>query len=47
VDGFIHSELIILKLPFLFFNPFLKRRTDWADAHDPAERLASPIQAAA
>jgi len=47
VDTFIHSELIVLKLPFLFFNPFIRRRTDWADANDPAERLASPIQAAA
>ena len=47
VDTFIHSELIVLKLPFLFLNPFLKRRTDWADASDPAERLASPMQAAA
>ncbi|MEI9851370.1 MAG: ferritin-like domain-containing protein [Sphingomonas sp.] len=42
IDGFIHSELLFLKLPVLFLNPFLKRRTDWADAHDPAERLASP-----
>ena len=47
IDGFIHSELIFLKLPVLFFNPWLKRRTDWADASDPAERLASPIQAVA
>ena len=47
IDTFIHSELIVLKLPFLFFNPFIRRRTDWADANDPAERLASPIQAAA
>ena len=47
IDTFIHSELLFLKLPFLFFIPFLKRRTYWADAHDPAERLASPVQAAA
>jgi hypothetical protein len=47
VDTFIHSELIFLKLPILFFNPWLKRRADWADASDPAERLASPVQAAA
>ncbi len=31
VDGFIHSELLFLKLPFLFLNPFVPRRTNWAD----------------
>jgi hypothetical protein len=47
IDGFIHSELMILKLPVLFLNPWLARRADWADAADPAERLASPLSAAA
>jgi hypothetical protein len=47
IDSLIHSELLFLKLPLLFFNPWLKRRADWADAHDPAERLASPLSAAA
>ena len=42
VDGFIHSELLFLKLPALFLNPRLRRRSDWADAQDPAERFASP-----
>jgi uncharacterized ferritin-like protein (DUF455 family) len=32
IDGFIHSELLFLKLPWLFLNPFIKRRTGWADA---------------
>jgi uncharacterized ferritin-like protein (DUF455 family) len=32
VDGFIHSELLFLKLPLLFLAPRLARRTDWADA---------------
>ena len=32
VDGVVHSELLFLKLPVLFLNPFIKRRTDWADA---------------
>lgn len=36
VDTFIHSELLFLKLPFLFLNPFVKRRTDWPDDHDAA-----------
>lgn len=31
VDGFIHAELLFLKLPVLFLNPFVKRREDWAD----------------
>jgi hypothetical protein len=47
IDSLIHSELLFLKLPVLFFNPWLKRRTEWADEHDPAERLASPMSAAA
>ena len=47
IDTFIHSELLFLKLPILFFNPWLKRRADWADADDPAERLATPIAATA
>ncbi len=47
IDTFIHSELLFLKLPILFVNVWMPRRTDWADAHDPAERLASPVQVAA
>ncbi|OAN58822.1 hypothetical protein [Sphingomonas sp. TDK1] len=35
VDTFIHSELLFVKLPFLFLNPFVKRRIDWADAGEP------------
>jgi hypothetical protein len=47
IDSFIHSELLVIKLPILFFNPWLKRRADWADANDPAERLATTLSAAA
>jgi len=47
IDGFIHSELLVLKLPVLFLNPWLGRRTEWADAADAAEPLDSPIRAAA
>ncbi len=32
VDHFIHSELLFLKLPLLFLNPFGKRQQDWRDA---------------
>ena len=45
IDSFIHSELLFLKLPVLFLNPWLERRADWADAHDPAQRLATPLPA--
>lgn len=45
VDSFIHSELLFVKLPFLFLNPFVRRRTDWADAGEQVQR--SPMPAAA
>ncbi|MES1975240.1 MAG: ferritin-like domain-containing protein [Pseudomonadota bacterium] len=47
VDTFIHSELLFLKLPALFLTPRLRRRSAWADAGDPAERLASPFSLSA
>ena len=34
VDSFIHSELLFLKLPILFLNFGMRRRTEWADAHE-------------
>jgi len=40
IDGFIHSELLFLKLPALFLNPWLKRREDWADAGEAARAPA-------
>ena len=44
VDSFIHSELLFLKLPVLFLNPFVRRRAEWPDAHEheppPAPQLA-------
>lgn len=46
IDSFIHSELLFLKLPALFLNPWVRRRTEWADASDPTETRAS-IPAAA
>jgi len=42
IDGFIHSELLFLKLPFLFLNPFTRRRTDWADAGE--DTVPAPIR---
>lgn len=34
VDRFIHSELLLLKLPILFLNPRIRRRKDWPDANE-------------
>ncbi len=43
IDTFIHSELLFLKLPVLFFNPWLKRRADWQDeGEDGRARGARP-----
>jgi len=46
VDSFIHSELLFLKLPFLFVHPRLKRSTRFADQGE-AVRRSSPITARA
>jgi rubrerythrin len=35
VDTLVHSELLFLKLPILFLNPFVRRRGDWPDAGEP------------
>lgn len=45
VDGFIHSELLFLKLPVLFLSPGLKRRNFFADADEAAD--GCPLAAAA
>lgn len=37
IDGFIHSELLVLKLPILFVTPRLRRHTRWADETDAAK----------
>jgi len=46
VDSFIHSELLFLKLPFLFLHPSLKRRSRFADEEDGRVPLAEPAMAA-
>ena len=40
-DAWVHRSLIFVKLPLLYLNPWLKRRTDWQDSRDtvPAEQL--------
>ena len=40
IDRFIHSELLLIKLPLLFLKPSLRRRTDWIDAQDTGARVA-------
>jgi hypothetical protein len=37
VDSFIHSELLLLKLPVLFVHFGIQRRAEFADAHEPAD----------
>jgi hypothetical protein len=39
IDGFIHSELLVMKLPILFLNPKLGRRTRWPDADDTIDEM--------
>lgn len=41
IDGFIHSELLFLKLPLLFLNPFLRRRSHWPDAADQPGKMTA------
>ena len=36
IDSFIHSELMVLKVPILFVMPRLRRRTAWPDTADDA-----------
>jgi hypothetical protein len=46
VDSFVHSELLFLKLPFLFLNPWIGRRVAWPDAQE-SEGGTGPMAAAA
>jgi len=47
VDTFVHSELLFLKLPFLFLNPWIPRRVEWADAQESkgGARQMAPVAA--
>lgn len=45
IDGFIHSELLLLKLPVLFLNPWVGRYERWPDADDPI--VETPVRATA
>ncbi|HEY7807295.1 MAG TPA: ferritin-like domain-containing protein [Croceibacterium sp.] len=45
IDSFIHSELLFLKLPFLFLNPWIGRRARWPDADEQTARAPLPAWA--
>ena len=39
-DAWVHRSLILFKLPLLYLNPFLPRRSEWQDAHDVPAQLS-------
>ncbi len=41
-DAFVHKSLILWKLPLLFLNPWLKRRTDWQHESDAPPPQVEP-----
>jgi hypothetical protein len=41
IDTFIHSELLLVKLPILFLHPRLGRRSEWPDAGEGAKPVAA------
>ena len=45
IDSYIHSELLMLKLPVLFVSPWLRRRTSWADEADAERSGLTPVPA--
>ena len=45
IDQFIHSELLLLKLPVLFLTPGLRRRSAWADEAEAGAGAAAPAAA--
>lgn len=40
-DKIVHATMLLVKLPALFLNPFVQRRSDWPDAFDPPRALAA------
>lgn len=46
IDGFVHGELLALKLPILFLSPGSPRRTSWPDEQDAAELQDASLAAA-
>ena len=44
IDGFIHAELLMLKLPALFLNPRLPRRRTWPDDEPHKGGITRPVR---
>lgn len=44
IDFWVHRELLLIKLPLLFLNPYLPRRTDWADAGEDEPPPQRPLR---
>ena len=40
-DKLVHATMLLVKLPALYLNPFVRRRGDWPDASDPAIPIAA------
>lgn len=40
-DAWVHKSLILVKLPLLFFNPWLPRRMNWQDDGDESVPMAA------
>lgn len=40
-DKIVHATMLLIKLPALYFNPFVRRRSDWPDASDSSQALAA------
>jgi len=38
-DRLVHVTMLLIKLPALYLNPFVRRRREWPDATDPASPL--------
>lgn len=40
-DKMVHATMLLVKLPALYLNPFVRRRIDWPDADDSAQAIAA------
>lgn len=40
-DKIVHATMLLVKLPTLYLNPFVKRRADWPDVSDPPKAFAA------
>jgi hypothetical protein len=40
-DHVVHATMLLVKLPSLFLNPFVRRRREWPDQSDPPQLFAA------